>query len=75
LRKLGIDSAFTTEGRTGTITITAIFYRARKAEGTCEKHMSAKGSGIGRADANGRGDDPTVRANLLKNNAADGAGR
>jgi hypothetical protein len=35
--------------------------------------MWAKGSGSFRADANGRGDDPTVRANFLKNKAADGA--
>ena len=99
LRKIGIDIAFTKEGRarTRTITITTTFTAPEKP-GEFASASSASSANSGKAnagngfsdqsartqtsdadanprdaDANGQGDDPTVRANPLKNNAADGA--
>ncbi len=99
LRKVGIDIAFTKEGRarTRTIIITAT-YPAPEEPGEFASASSASSANSGKAnagngcsdqsprtqtgdadanprdaDANSQGDDPTVRANPLKNNAADGA--
>jgi len=99
LRRIGIDIAFTKEGRarTRTITITATF-TAPEEPGEFASASSASSANSGKAnsdngfsdqsartqncdadvnprdaDANGKGDDPTVRATPLKNNAADGA--
>ena len=99
LRKIGIDIAFTKEGRarTRTITITATFsapekpgeFASASSASSANSGKANAGNGFSaqsartqtsdadanprRADGSGQGDDPTVRANPLKNNAADAA--